>query len=96
MTKTEHSLLENDIKIPPELGVAKALSIDPDDIEKRNVESIGTCYRCKKPIKDWSDGGIHNYSMRVNSYSYPYCTTVLLCSECGWRIQNNIMNFLCD
>lgn len=90
----KHVLSENDIKIPSELGVAKALSVNPDDIEKRKVESIGICYRCKKPIKDWGEGGIHNFSMRIDSYTYPYCTTVLLCSECGWHIQKSIMNFL--
>ncbi len=87
-------LSEDDVKIPPELGVAKALSINPDDIEKGNAETIGICYKCKKPIKDWSEGGIHNFSIKVNSYSYPYCITVLLCSECGWHIQKSIMNFL--
>jgi len=85
---------EDDIRIPPERGVAKALSISHDDIEKGNVESIGTCYRCKKPIKDWSEGGIHNFSMKVDSYAYPYCTTVLLCSECGWDLEKSIMKFL--
>lgn len=84
----------DDVIIPPELGVAKALSIDSDDIEKRNVESIGICYRCKKPIKDWGEGGIHNFSMKVNSYAYTYCNTALLCSECGLRIQNTITSFL--
>ena len=90
----KHILSEDDIRIPPELGVAKALSINPDDIEKRKIESIGICYRCKKPIKDWSEGGIHNFSMKVDSYAYPYCNTVLLCSECGWNIQKSIMDFL--
>lgn len=50
--RDKHILSKDDIRIPPELGVAKALSISPDDIEKRNVESIGICYHCKKPIKD--------------------------------------------
>ena len=90
----EHVLSEDDIRIPPELDVAKALSINPDDIEERNVKSIGVCYRCKKQIKDWGEGGIHNFSIKVNTYAYPYCNTVLLCSECGQHIKENIMNFL--
>ena len=92
----KHILSEDDIRIPPERDVAKALSISPNDIEKGNIESIGICYRCKKPIKDWSEGGIHNFSIKVDSYAYPFCTTVLLCSKCGWHLQNNITNFLYD
>jgi len=90
----KYVLSEDGFRIPPELGVAKALSINPDDIEKRNVESIGICYRCKKPIKDWGEGGIHNFSMKVNAYAHPYCDMVLLCSECGRHIQKSIVKFL--
>ena len=90
----KHVLSKDDIRIPPELGIAKALSINPDDIEKRNIETIGICYKCKKPIKDWGEGGIHHFSMMVDSYSNPYCNTVLLCSECGLRIKHSIIKFL--
>ena len=79
---------------PPELGVAKALSINPNDIMSEAVESIGVCYRCKKPIKDWSEGGITSYSMKIDSYSYPWCQTVLLCSDCGWSMHRLIMDFI--
>ena len=79
---------------PPELGVAKALSIDPNDIMGEAVESIGVCHRCKKPIKDWSEGGINHFSLKPDSYAYSCCHTVLLCSDCGWKMHELIMEFM--
>lgn len=90
----KHVLSEDDIRIPPERDVAKALSIDPNDIIGKTVESIGVCYRCKKPIKDWSEGGINHFSLKADSYSYPYCQTVLLCSDCGWKMHDLVMDFI--
>lgn len=84
------------IRIPPQVGVAKALSIDPNDIEDGSIEQIGTCYRCKKPIKDWSEGGISTYSFKVSAYSQPYFETVLLCLDCGFTLQKRVLDFIYD
>ena len=84
------------ITIPPQADAVKALSIDPKNIENGSVEQIGTCYRCKKPIKDWSEGGIHTCSFKVNTYAYPHVETVLLCYDCGLTLQQRVMDFIYD